>query len=263
MVFWNGDFPSRLFSEFFKTVLFSEKQCLQTFFEWLLQHISYSFRAAISLEQLLFWGAPFSNESFPCISYFFRIPNFLEPNFYQAATSSNIGSSLRQLLFGKATILAEELLRIKISTEELLCRSRNNEAQHQLYQESLFFEKTKFLENEYFAFSIFSGELHFRETTFSKRITQLPFQKSYFLTTYFFRRAATLQISFFSTATLTIYQLVIKWVQYELRTLKLWEFFLVYLLFLKVASETNLYNSLATQSTAELVFSGETTFWAM
>ena len=58
------------------------------------------------------------------------------------------------------------------------------------------------------------------------------FQKSYFLTTYFFRRVAISLLRFLSTITLTIYQLVIKWAQYKLGTLKLWEFFLV----MKVAS---------------------------
>ena len=164
--------------------LFLQSSC---YFQELLFRKSHFLASVIFSEYLIFWSETSTEQ------------NFL-----------NIGSYLGQLLFGKGTFLAEELLRIKIFTEELLCRSRNNEAQHQLYQKSLFSEKAKFLENEYFAFSIFSGELHFRETTFSKRITQLPFQKSYFLTTYFFRRAAILQISFFSTATLTIYQLVIK-----------------------------------------------------
>ena len=38
------------------------------------------------------------------------------------------------------------------------------------------------------------------------------------------------------TTTLPIYQLVINWTQYQLCTLKVWEFFLVYLFLLQVAS---------------------------
>ena len=70
-----------------------------------------------------FWGVPFSKEPFPCSSYFFRIPNFSERNFYSSHFLI-IGSSLGQLLFGTVTFLPEELLNIKITTEELLCRSR-------------------------------------------------------------------------------------------------------------------------------------------
>ena len=60
--------------------------------------------------------------------------------------------------------------------------------------------------------------------TFSKELLphKLFFQKSCYFT-------ATL-----STATVTMYQLVIKGAQHQLLTLQLWDFFFVYLLLLKV-----------------------------
>ena len=79
--------------------------------------------------------------------------------------------------------MEEKLLRIKVSTEQLLCRIR------------------------YFCTaSAFSEELHFEKATFHSYTS--------------------------------IYQSVIKSAQFELRTLKLWEFYLKYLSLLKVASKT-------------------------
>ena len=71
------------------------------------------------------------------------------------------GSSLGQLLFGTATFLAEGLLRIKISTEELLFKTGTS-AQHQLLHKSYIFEKVNFSENKYSALPTFSGELPFQ-----------------------------------------------------------------------------------------------------
>ena len=77
-----------------------------------------------------------------------------------------IGSSLGQLLFGTATFLVEELLRIKISIEELLSRSRN-----------------------FCTVSAFSEKLHLRKSQF--------FRKEIFHIFYFFWRANLLQRSIF------------------------------------------------------------------
>ena len=75
------------------------------------------------------------------------------------------GSSLGQLLFGTATFLAEGLLRIKISTEELLFKTGTS-AQHQLLHKSYIFIikviKVNFSENKYSALPTFSGELPFQ-----------------------------------------------------------------------------------------------------
>ena len=99
-----------------------------------------------------------------------------------------IGSCLVQLLFGIATFLGEKLLRIKISAEELLFRSRKNEAQHHLYQKKYIFEIANFSENKYFAFSTFSGKLLSREASFSNNNT--------FYSSYLFRRTTFSQHTF-------------------------------------------------------------------
>ena len=51
---------------------------------------------------------------------------------------------------------------------------------------------------------------------------------------YFFRRDSISQLRFLSTSTLTIHQLTIKLAQYQLHTVKVWEFFLVHLLWTKL-----------------------------
>ena len=95
--------------------------------------------------------------------------------------------------------LGEELFRIKISFFEA-----GTSAQHQFFQKSFIFEKANFLENIYSVLPTFLQ--------------------------HFFRRVIISQLRFLSIATLTIYQLVIKWAQHQLPTLKLWEFFIEYLI---------------------------------
>ena len=51
---------------------------------------------------------------------------------------------------------------------------------------------------------------------------------------YFFRRDSISQLRFLSTSTLTIHQLTIKLAQYQLHTVKVWEFFVVHLLWTKL-----------------------------
>ena len=82
---------------------------------------SHFFRVTASTQQLLFRG-----------SYFLRAAAFLRSSvvislqqlFFQNTCFLRVGSSLGQLPCGTATFLAEELFRIKIPTEELLCQSR-------------------------------------------------------------------------------------------------------------------------------------------
>ena len=85
---------------------------------------------------------------------------------------------------------------------------------------SYFFSRATFLE-----LLLFQKTLPCIAATFSEKLLSHKI--------YFSRRVIISELSFVSTATLTIYQLVIKWAQYQLRTLKLWEFFLVHLLLLK------------------------------
>ena len=146
-------------------------------------------------------------------------------------------TSLEQLLFGTPTILAEKLCRINISEEELLFRSRSF-CTASVFPEELDFRRNLFFRKEIFLISYFfwrasSLELLLFQKT-SPCIAATFSEKLLSQNIYFFRRVIISQLRFVSTATLTIYQLVIKWAQYQLRTLKLWEFFLVHLLLLKV-----------------------------
>ena len=85
----------------------------------LLFRISYFFRAAAFFFEELF----FQNSHFFRSSYFFRKATFSERNFYPAATFWE-WKFFRAVTFQNSYLLAEELFRIKISTEELPFRSR-------------------------------------------------------------------------------------------------------------------------------------------
>ena len=80
-----------------------------------------------------------------------------------------IGSSVAQLFFGTANFLTEELLRIKISTEEVIFEEGTS-AQHQLFQKSHILEKNNFSEKQSFVLPPF-----FSRATFLER---LLFQKT-------------------------------------------------------------------------------------
>ena len=162
-----------------------------------------------------FRGILLSKEPFRCSSYsntqFFGAKPLLSSYFLR------IESSLGQLLFGTPNFVAEELIRIKISAEELLFQSRYL-CTASAFSEELHFRKRQFLRKQMFNITYF-----FRAATFIKiryLLQLLSCQKSYFLTTYFFRRVTISQLRFLFTATLTIYQLVIKRAQYQLRTHK-------------------------------------------
>ena len=123
------------------------------------------------------------------------------------------GSSLGQLLFGTATFLTEELLKMKIFTEELpfskliLLHSIN------IFRRAKFWKKASFSEKQYSSLPTFSRQLPFQRDSFFKRgylLKQLPLRKSYFFTVYFSRRITILQLGFLSKAAFPIYQSVIK-----------------------------------------------------
>ena len=136
VLFWlfsNGDF--------FRRALFLEKLLLNTvwkvskygvfsgpnflIFERSVTFLqSNYFEATINFSEQLFhqsscffWGAPFSEQSLICSNYFFQKATFSEQNFYFYFYFLRIRSSLGQLLLGTTTFLAEDLFRIKISTE--------------------------------------------------------------------------------------------------------------------------------------------------
>ena len=147
--FSNGDFPSCMFTYFFGTALFSEKLLLHNSSVWLLWHSSYFFRATISSQQLRFWN-----------SHFFAAVIFSKYLLFWSKTSTKQPllenrKFFRQLLFGTTTFLAEELLTVKISMENLFFQSRY------FCTASAFFEKVHFSEKKYYALPTFSGELYF------------------------------------------------------------------------------------------------------
>ena len=88
--------------------------------------------------------------------------------------------AVTQLLFGIATFLAEELLRIKMSAEELLCRSRNNKVQHQLYQKSYIFEKVNFQKIKIPHFLLFLESFFLEKPLFQKALPSYLFKRATF-----------------------------------------------------------------------------------
>ena len=118
----------------FRITLILEKLLPHTSSEYLLWHKSY-FEQLFLQSRWIFWffflGAPFSEQSLLCSS-FFRVK--LLPSSYFV----RIGSSLEKLLFEILTFLVEELFSMKISTEELLFRSRY------FCKESTFWEELHF-----------------------------------------------------------------------------------------------------------------------
>ena len=85
---------------------------------------SHFFRVTASTQQLIFRRGYFLRAAaFLRSSVFGRVIS-LQQLFFQNTCFLRVGSSLGQLPFGIATFLAEELFRIKIPTEELLCQSR-------------------------------------------------------------------------------------------------------------------------------------------
>ena len=145
----------------------------------------------------------------------------------------------RTVLFGTPTILVEELCRINISKEELLFRSGCFCAAS-AFSEERDFRRNYFFQKRNIPHKLFFLESHLlRAVTFPKDVTfynRYLFKKATFSQHILFRRVIISQLRFVSTATLTIYQLVIKWAQYQLRLLKLWEFFLLDPLLLKIVS---------------------------
>ena len=162
------------------------------------------FRVTTSTQQLLFWGSYFFRTA--AVFSFFRTVTFSQELFFQnsfffgAKILQNshflrIGGSLQQLLFGTA-IFSEELFRIKISKKELLFQSRY------FCTASTFSEKLHFRITYFFWRAVFLEQLFSQKTPLPQ---QLRFEKSYFFTTYFFRRVTISQLRFVSTDTLNSY----------------------------------------------------------
>ena len=103
-----------------------------------------------------FRGILLSKEPFRCSSYsntqFFGAKPLLSSYFLK------IESSLGQLIFGTATFVAEELIRIKYLQKSSFFKVGTC-AQHQLFQKSYIFEKGNFSENKCLALPTFLEEL--------------------------------------------------------------------------------------------------------
>ena len=108
-----------------------------------------------------------------------------------------------------------------------------------LLQTRFFFTTATFWKKLIFQKSNIPRHLFFRKATFSRPNfpQQLFCQKSHCFTTFFFRTGTLSQLRFLSIATLPIYQLANESARYQVRTVKVREFFLVCLLLLKVASQ--------------------------
>ena len=147
----------------------------------LLRHNSYSFGESISSDQLLFLRSTVFERVISSQQLFFQNTQVLGTKLLPSSHFVKIGSFLEQLLFGTATFLWSNCL------------------------DERYLQKSSFDWSRYFCTaSAFSEEPHFQKTYFSWRGTFLeqplfqetlpsieqPFQKSYFLTRYFFRRVA-------------------------------------------------------------------------
>ena len=161
---------------------------------------SHRFREITSTQQLLFrsscffgasdffWRDPFSGQSILHSSCFFRIAIFSEWNVSPSSHHLRIESSLGQLLFGTAAFLAKELFRKKISTEELVFRSRYFCTASTISEELHFVKKRIFQKSNIPHYPLFLESYLFRAATFSKDVT--------FYSSYFLRGATYLQHNF-------------------------------------------------------------------
>ena len=141
--------------------------------------MSHFLAAVIFTEYLIFRNKTSTEKSLCENRKFFRAVTFWASQFFCRVIDQNKDIYRRAPLIGAGTSV-----------------------QHQFFQESYIFEKPTF-----------PGGLPFQSSHFFKRcylLQQQTFQKSYFLTKYFFRKDAVSQQRFVSTATLTIHQLVIK-----------------------------------------------------
>ena len=108
------------------------------------------------------WGASFLEQSLIC-----RVI-FSEQLLFKSKTSTKQPQlENRKLLSGTATFSAEEMFRMKISTEELLFWSRCY-CTALTFQKSYFLEKANFQKSNIPHYPLFLESYFFRATTFSK-----------------------------------------------------------------------------------------------
>ena len=168
---------------------------------------SYFFRASACFEELLFQNIHFIAAVIFSQLLLFQSETSTEQPLLENRKFFRVVTFRNNYLFGGGIVWN------KVSTEELLFRSRYF-CTASTFSEELYFGKKLISQKRNIPhYTFFSGELPFQSGYFFKRrylLQQLPFQKRYFLTTYFFRRVTISLLRFLSTATLPTYQLVIK-----------------------------------------------------
>ena len=192
LYFRKRNFFKLLQSNCFDTaVTLSEQLILQSscFFEELRSRKSHFLASVIFSEYLVFRSETSTEQPLLESRKFFRAANFRNSHF-----------------FGEAIAQNKDIYKRAPSSKQVLLHSIS------FFRRATTSKKLIF-ERKIFRLSYFFGELPFQSGHFFKiyyLLQQPPFQKSYFPTTFFFRRVAISQLRFLSTATLTIYQLVIK-----------------------------------------------------
>ena len=101
--FSNGDFPSRICCDVFKTALFSEKLLLHTSSEWPLRQsrratFSNQFCTTSNLKSYVLEKANFSKKAIFCITYFFWRAAVLEQLLFQMTLPSMVATFSETLL---------------------------------------------------------------------------------------------------------------------------------------------------------------------
>ena len=185
----------------FSRQLYFRRSYFFTFFK-LLRHNSYSFGESISSEQLLFFNKlRFRKIHFTTAVIFSECLIFMNETSTEQPLCEN-RKFFRAVPFQNSYFSGGVIAQNKDIYKRAPLIEARNSAQHQLFQKRYIFEKPTF-----------AGELTFQSGCFFKKrhlLQQQHFQKSYFLTAYFFRRVAISLLRFLSSATLTIYQFVIK-----------------------------------------------------
>ena len=200
--FSNGDFPSRICCDFFRSALFLEKH----FFTRLQNNY---FNATVNFsEQVFLQSSCFFEELLFQYCYLCTAVNFSESHFFRAKLllSSHflrIEGSLGQLLFGAGTFLAEDFFRIKISTEchpfEAGCTTSTFSEEHNFGKSKLFRKAIFHITSLFWRASYLERLLFSKDATFC---SSYLFRRAIFFTAYFFRKITIWQLLFLSRAIL-------------------------------------------------------------
>ena len=172
-------------------------------------------------------------------SHFIRVTTSTQRLLFRSSYFFRAAGFFKDLHFQNSHLFAEFIF-----SEQFFFQSKPSTEQ-QPRENRKFFRAVIFRNSYLFGGGVVQNKEIYRRATFWKQVLlhsinilgeaafwkKLIFQKSnipyYFFTTYLFRTVTNSQLRFLSTATFSIYRLVIKWAQYQLDTVKMWEFFLV------------------------------------